>query len=104
MTQQALIRLVASRPGQITAAMIEANAAQTFEACAAIYDACERFCLSPDELAKLEEQEQYEADQLVHEERKAKAKALEDAKKQAKKDAAARARLAELEAAKGGGQ
>jgi len=104
MTEATLMQLVASRPGQITAAMIDSNAAKTFEACTAIYDCCQRFCLSPEELEHLREQEEYEAGQRAHAELKAKAKALEDAKKQAKKDAAARARLAELEAAKGGGQ
>lgn len=103
MTQETLMRMVASRPGQITAAMIESNADLTFEACTAIHDACARFCLSQEERNELQKLAEAKAKKAAEKEAKEAAKVLENAKQQEKKDAEAKRALAELEARKGGG-
>ncbi len=98
MTRDTLLSVVASRPGKITAAMVGDIAGATHEACEAIHDACERFCLSPTEIEALELAESKALERAAKAQRKAAAKALEDAKDQDKKNADARAELASIEA------
>lgn len=98
MTRDTLLAVVATRPGKITAAMIEDIAETTHEACEAIHSACERFCLSPAELESLERLEAEALDKAAKAEKKAADKALKEAKDQEKKNADARAELAKIEA------
>jgi len=98
MLRHTLMRVVATRPGKITAEMIADIGPTTHEACQAIHDLCERVCLSPTELEALELAEAKALEKAAKAQQKAADKALEDAKEQEKKNADAHAELQKIEA------
>jgi len=100
MTRDSLLAVAATRPGKVTAEMIRDIADTMHGACEAIHDVCERFLLSPAERKEMELRDAEMLEKATKAQQKAAAKALEDAKKQEKKNADAHAELAAIEAAR----